>query len=248
LEGSLINGAISLTGASWIANFRGNGPAIANSQSGGTGSTVTLDLGTLSAINWTFTGNISAPGNPLTLVGCRLPAAVTANANSAIVCLGCTAVSAITFTGNGGGSSILQIDSESLGSCYGVGLTATSIGVKSFNSQASNFNTVANNVTATNLLSTTPDGLMEAVGTIDLLAAGTTGTATLNVVYTDLNSAAQTLAITTGLLITAAVGTEVRGVVQFRPKAGTAVQFSITGVVTPGALSMAYAVSTRRVN
>lgn len=92
-----------------------------------------------------------------------------------------------------------------------------------------------------------PAGLYEAVGTLDLTTPGTAGTAQINVIYTDLNGVLQTKPITgAGLLITGAVGTEAAGSLVFRHNGATAIQYSVTGVVTPGALVMNAAIAVMK--
>lgn len=89
---------------------------------------------------------------------------------------------------------------------------------------------------------------MQCTATLTLLAAGTLGTAVLNVIYTDLTGALQTKPVTTGLNITAAVDTEASGTFIFSQNGATAIAFSVTGIVTPGALSYSIGVAAVQVS
>lgn len=106
--------------------------------------------------------------------------------------------------------------------------------------------TIANNVGTTALAARTPAGQFEVLADLTLLVAGTNGSAVVNVTYTDMTGTLVTEAINVGLNITSAAGTKARGALVFNSNGATAISYSVTGIVTPGALSLALAVSVQQ--
>jgi hypothetical protein len=107
---------------------------------------------------------------------------------------------------------------------------------------------IANNLAGGGLGQQYPAGLVVVEACQTLLAAGTNGSAVINVTYTDLTGTLVTEAVTTALNITSAVGTKARGTLPIQQNGATAPTWSVTGIVTPGALSLAVAINARQAN
>jgi hypothetical protein len=152
----------------------------------------------------------------------------------------------ITFTASSGTLAVLP-DGESTTVLLQNGfLVSANVVVQSINGQNAVRPTQSNNVASTALAGRFPEGLMVCEATLTLLVAGTVGSAVLNVIYTDLSGALQTKAVTTALNIAGAAGDEVRGTFPFSQNGATAVAYSVTGIVTPGALSYKIGVAVRQ--
>ncbi len=253
------NGGMTITTAaanSVVVFLNGLGTPDANFSTSGRSSLPISVPGALLASNWRFLAAATLAtattsfGTETRFTNCVIDTAsvnVGAGSTGPLGFLGCTFSAALTIT-----SAVAQTvnwDGQSMASVLGVGLTyagAGTVTTKTLNAQRSVTQLIANNVAATNVTAKALPGLYEVVATLDLVAAGTAGTAVLNVIYTDLTGTLQTKAVTLGLLITAAVGTEASGSLLFRHNGATAIQFSVIGVVTPGALSINMAVAVMR--
>ena len=133
----------------------------------------------------------------------------------------------------------------------GVGLTTVgTVSTTTLDANSSNTATIAANVGVTNLCPKAPAGLYRCSASLELLAQGTLGpTVVLNIIYTDKTGTVQTKAVTPALnILTAAVGTEAAGELVFQHNGSAAIQFSVTGITTPGALSLSQAVVITRLD
>jgi hypothetical protein len=164
----------------------------------------------------------------------------------------CRFEAAMTFTGSGGIGDFV-VDPWSEARLLDVGLSLVSASLTNENSNATDSSTIAANVPATYFNGSagalSPPGLYEAVATLYLTTAGTAGTAVVNVIYTDLGGVLRTLPVTSGLTVAGAPGTENRGsAIPFAHDGSTSIQFSVTGITTPGAFEAELRVAIRRVN
>jgi len=126
----------------------------------------------------------------------------------------------------------------------GVTLSGTNLTIKTINANLSDRRTLVNNLGSTVFGARNADGLYEAIFDLTLLAAGTTGLLQLNVIYTDMTGTLVTEALGGTLDIAGAVGTKQRGSLSFRHNgAAPPIAFSYTGIVTPGAMSVAASVA-----
>jgi hypothetical protein len=158
----------------------------------------------------------------------------------------CAFFAAGAFTATTGTLSV-QLDGATAASLAAVGYTAgANVTVKTLNANGSARATVANNVGVTALTARVPLALMVCEATLTILTPGTLGSAVLNVTYTDLAGTVVTKAVTTALDITGAAGTEVKGSFQFSQNGATGIQYSVTGITTPGALSLSVGVAVRQ--
>lgn len=175
-------------------------------------------------------------------------AAFAGNAAGALVhqFFSCTFTVAMAFVANTG-SMQLKLDGASAASLLAVGFTAGA-GVTTTASVASGSDrrTVAANLGATTIAQRSAPSLMVVEAALTIKVPGTTGPAVLNVIYTDANGTIQTKPVATIADISAAASTEAHGVVPFEQNGATVIQYSITGIVTPGALSLAVSVSVRQ--
>ena len=256
-----ISGAITLTTAgatNWLARFEGLGTPDSNGLSGRTSLAVNV-AGTVVAINWYFAGPTitDAPAtaaNPRSIYrGClfELPAFTLGGgvlAGAGIDFHECQFNHAATFTAANPRS--LAFGPLSYASLLSLGATlAGPITTQAQVADASALQVVNGNVAPTGIVGSgglSLPGVYEAVATLDLDVAGTAGTAVVNAIYTDLQGVVQTKPILVGLLITAAVGTEAAGSVVFRHNGATTLAYSVTGIVTPGALSARLSVAMMR--
>jgi len=90
---------------------------------------------------------------------------------------------------------------------------------------------------------TVPPGQYTIQVTQTLLVAGTSGTAVVNVVYNDLLGVAKTRAVGSGLAVAGVAGDEATASLTFQTSGVGGISFTITGVVTPGALSFSSAIN-----
>jgi hypothetical protein len=214
------------------------------------------------------TGNLAIKGDIIADGYSITSATIAVSVSSTFI--GCT-TNAVAFTGNGGaiilkmyrmftspwtinaasGSVQVIMDGVSATNFMVQGLTTVGGTVTSSTQNSNNavLNTVANNVAATTLANITPKSFMVAEAELTVLSSGTLGASCgLNIIYTDLTGTLVTRALTPLLDITSGVGTKVSAVLPFAQNGATAVQYSLTGVGTPGALSLAVAISVRLAN
>jgi len=146
----------------------------------------------------------------------------------------------VTFTASVGTLNILP-DGEALAELLRFGIiTSGTVVVTSQNAQRSDRRTLTGNLGSSNFGSRSADGLYEVVFDLTLLVAGTSGLLQLNAIYTDMTGTLVTVPVGGTLDITAAVGTKQAGSLLFRHNGAVApIAFSYTGIVTPGAMSVA---------
>jgi len=249
-QGCKISGTVSLTGSGggfWFHLIQGFGDT-QSAFSGNQGATTVF--GGIAADKTDFTGAIDTAASSVQLANCRLPTAITCGGLDLLACL---FVSSSTITGSGSTITV-KMDGSTYATALDRGLTLVSAVIKTQNANMSVTRTFANNIGASTLNggATTiksPPGMYRMSAVLDLLAAGTAGTAQVNAIYVDTQGVTQTLAIPLAtLLITAAVGTEGRGEVLFYHNGSNGIQYSVTGVVTPGALSAQLVVAAKRVD
>jgi hypothetical protein len=251
-----INGTLTLTttGASWVALF-GGGPGVAdpNRLTGNTIGAVNIS-GRILASDYSFDGGVAdAPSVQWSQFrNCRFSNgayALNGIAGTSTRLFDCTFEQAMTFTAANnvsivfGGETMAQLMLRGYLTA-GAGTITTS----TFQSQNTALFNAAGNLGPVSLTGTNAAaGLYEAIGTIDLTTPGTLGIMSLNITYTSLAGVLQTKAVTT-LDITSAGGSEGAGSTQFRHNGSTPLQYTVTGVTTPGALAAATAISVRRVD
>lgn len=185
-----------------------------------------------------------------TLLNCQIDGGNVSSANTTPVSCSfydCIFSVPTTFSSSNTGGFNARLDGPSMTSLMSVGgAIGTNASFKTINSNASARVNVNNNIAASNLTGLIPTSLMAAEGTLTLLTTGTVGSAVLNVIYTDLNGSIKTRAITPPLDITSALGTEVSGSVLFSQNGATNIQYSVTGIVTPGTLTASLGVVVRK--
>ncbi len=256
------NGSITLTQAgtgNWISIFRGIGPAYASKPSGSNTLAVSV-AGQITADNWVFEGGctealaaVVTPYPGSTWRSCQLGStnstAVTMNLNGASNAFfyDCISSGPVTFASTTANYTILM-DGATLAALgnpvSGIILTGTGMVLKTINANLSDRQTLTNNVGSSNFGARNADGLYEVVFDQTLLVAGTTGLLQLNVIYTDMTGTLITAPVGGTLNITAAVGSKNQGSLSFRHNGAAApIAFSYTGIVTPGAMSVAASVA-----
>jgi hypothetical protein len=242
-----VAGSVTLTapgGGSWRF-FCDGGASDANSE-GGFITGATSVVGAIQTASWAFVGAVSWTLTSVFL-GTSLASNTLTNTSGAntVTFLECTFAAGTTLSAPAG-SCVAAFDGPSASALAGFTLGAN-VTSKTVNANRSDVRTLANNLGAT-VLVTSPAlaGLYEVTSSLELLVAGTAGTAQLNVIYTDMTGTLQTKAVGGGLLITAALGTEAAGSLVFHHNGASAISFSVTGVVTPGALSISSAVAVMR--
>jgi hypothetical protein len=252
------------TGA-WRILCNGYGFSFPTGNVGGSFGSTCFVAGIIDAFSWSFLGAVSgliASGlNASVFCLCTIQANITvATAGGFSVCsfIGCWFnIVAVVLTCSSGfllwlsdGYSNWWLNANG----YSIAGAGTSFVNNAIGSRSSR-TTVANNVGLTGLLQPGTSKLCRVDGTLTLLAAGTLGAAvTINAIYRDLNNVVQTrpllgpTGVAMALNITSAVGTEVSGSLTFTTKDASGVSFSVTGVTTPGALSMSVGVVATQLN
>jgi len=239
---------LTLTGANWrlaIGGLTPSGPVGLGGSIGGNTSTP----GAIYASNALFVGNVTV-GVVSQFWACVSTGGFFTNGGATALQFysGCDYQTAGVVTATTGTCSV-QLDGSSATQFASRGVTVgAGVTVQTLNAQGSSRQVAANNVGSTNLGGKYPQSLCRCTATLTLLAAGTLGSAVLNVIYTDITGVLQTKPVTTPLNITAAVDTEVSGEFVFSQNGATAIAFSVTGIVTPGALSYSIGVAATQVN
>lgn len=246
--GCFLVGGVNLTGVGaggWRCAFVGSEP-VGLTGLGGVVQTTCAVVGDISATNYRFLQGVTVTFSAQSdFTSCDLPG----GASSGITSNGAGQVIAtlLDCTVNGGlggpiqlaassGSLKVQLDQATvvqlaLANCTTSGTVIQQVDLSA---RAS----LTGNLAATNIGARYPTSKMTVTVALTLLAAGTAGSAQVQVTYTDLTGTLRTVNVGGALLVTSAVGTEVSGSVTFNQNGATPVQISVTGVVTPGALSM----------
>lgn len=256
LTNSVVEGAVSLTGTGagrWVLICDGKASSTLNGYGGFNDSTTTV-TGAIVATSWYFTGAISLTA---------LSASDQSFFQSSYLQSGSFTTSG-TFTTNfwlctfiaipntftvSAGTLTVQLDSFSASNLFNGGSAKAGAGtlvILPQNSQCSTRRAITGNLVSTLLGRKTISSGCVAEGTLTMLVPGTLGTASLNLIYTDLNGTLQTVSLAS-LLITSAAGTEVPFAVPFSQNGATDLNFSITGITTAGPLNMSLALSVRQI-
>ncbi len=238
---------MTLTGAgAWSVSLTGRGLANLNAFNGSSGA-ISIATGLIFAQNWVFLSTISLNGTPNFFDYCRFNnGTITGTAGSPLTFTECTFVVLTTIT-----DSTVEMDGKSLASAMGTGLVlAGAASLKTANSNLSaTIASVTGNGASTAFAGRNPAGLYECVFDTTLLVAGTAGAMQVNVIYTDLTGTLTTAPVGPPLNIASAVGTKSAGSLPFQHNgAAAAIAWSVTGIVTPGAMSVGLAVAIRRTN
>jgi hypothetical protein len=148
----------------------------------------------------------------------------------------CVAAGLTTITGSGGAATV-EVDGSTMQSLNTRGVDLVSATMSTVNSNLAIARTVNGNIAAATLHGGatslhSAEGLYVVSAVLEQITAGTSGTAVVNVGYTDMNGNAQTQAVTAGLTVSAVPGTKDRGVVSIAHNGSTAITYSITGVGT----------------
>lgn len=204
--------------------------------------------GAIFSTNWLFASTVSvAQSSVFTGTSFNVGAsAFTSTAGLTAIFEDCGFSSNTVFTASSG-TLVVKIDGATAANLMGV--IVSIVGTVTF--QTSNSNTsdrrlLAGNLAPTQLGQPYPSSIMVAEGCLTLVTPGTLGSAVLNVTYTDITGVVRTKAVTAALNIAGSAGDEAHGAVQFEQNGATAPFFSVTGVVTPGALSMSSAIAVRQ--
>lgn len=243
------------TGGNWTLLFTGE-DRVYTAQ-----STVAV-AGAIDAINVGFGGNIT-----LTFAAAS---AITQFTDCQLIATGLTAAGGITlrffgsnFAANtvitaSSGTVVVEADGASFARMVGSGTSfagAGAVTLKTLNSNASDTRVIANILGSTNLGARAPAGLYQLSFDMTQLVAGTSGTAQLNAIYTDLTGTLVTVAVGGAggqLLVNAAAGTKASGTLQFQHNgAASPIAFSVTpavAIVTGGTWSCGLAVTVQRLN
>lgn len=149
-----------------------------------------------------------------------------------------------TINFSGIGINVFNLDAVSANSFFGHGATFTGTVPNAPGTMSrARLTAQVNNIGLTNLAFKSPIPMLRATGTLTLVTPGTAGAAVLNVGYTDSLGVARVKAVTPALNIAGAAGDEVSGVLPFTQNGTANTQWSVTGIVTPGALSYNVAIS-----
>jgi len=230
--------------AKWIAIFRGQAQKSVNSW-GGACSALTSVSGEISAINWAFLADIGYSFNSYFDScdfggGANVTTTITTTTSVQGNYFGCCDWHTVpVFTVVGGGTVTILADSTAMSRLIRRGTVPTgNISFSSLNSHVVSANAaLTDNIGPSNIANgvlNTPLLVAEAV--ITLLTPGTAGAALVNIIYTDYAGIVQTRAITAALNIAGVAGDSVSGVLPFSQNGATIVGYSVTGIVTPGAL------------
>lgn len=257
------NGSITLTQSGTGTNnlfLRGIGNPSASKQ-GGSNTLLVSVAGIINAENWVLEGGFNEsslssftpyPGSQFqacwfgSTSGSPIPIGLNALAlNCAFY--DCIFVGPTTFTASVS-NYVIYMDGASLTSLLnpiaGVILVGTGILLKTLGGNVSAKNTIAGNVGSTAFGARNQDGIYEVVFDNTILVAGTTGSLQLNAIYTDMTGTLVTVPVGGTLNIASAAGTKSAGSLIFRHNGAAApIAFSYTGVVTPGAMSVAASVA-----
>jgi hypothetical protein len=238
--------SLTATGAgTWRAFFSGNS---GNGPSGAGGSSVAVTVaGLVIGQSWAFGGTLTFSG-PSVLQQCSSFggfASTAAGANTLRLTDTFFAVAAVVNFNAASGSLVVSLDGATASSLQAQGMTTTgATTITTVNAQRSVSQVVTVNTGANITAAPAPAGLYEAIGSLELAAAGV-GAAVLNVTYTNLAGVLTTLAVTPALAMAGAVGSEVSGSVSFQHNGATAIAFTVTGIVTPGSINLAIAAAQR---
>ena len=189
-------------------------------------------LANLVAMKCDVSGNTG--GLPVWLNG-----AATVNATNSIFKGGATSNDALAdaTTGifnDGGGNFFVTNKFSMAGPCNFRALNT--IGCVGLTAQTNNIGATTISTSATQNGASFGPEVYTAYYYIKLTAAGTSGTIAFNLICNN-GTATNTQAGAATLLITAAVGTEASGTLSCHAASATAIQYSTTGIITPGALS-----------
>jgi hypothetical protein len=171
----------------------------------------------------------------------------TSNGIAALQMMNCQINHAPTNFTAATGNLNVSTDPITTFSLLSVGCTiGANVALKTQTVNATGKATIAGNVAGQVLGARFPSSTAVVEGCQTLLVAGTLGAAVLNVTYTDLTGALVTEAVTTALNIASAVGTKARGTLPIQQNGTTALTWSVTGIVTPGPLSLAVGINYRQ--
>ncbi len=143
-----------------------------------------------------------------------------------------------TFHFTGAGINIFNLDAYSAQTFIQHGATVTGTvvgGVGTMRRQR--LTAQVDNLGAGLLALRCPIPQMRVNGTLTLVTPGTSGSAVLNIGYTDSLGVARTKPVTPALNIAGSAGDEAQGSLLFTQDGSAGFFYSVTGIVTPGALS-----------
>lgn len=259
-----VQNTITLTGTGvarpWALTFFGTSNYALTSAFGGSVTGAINIKGRFYAANYVFTGNITvavdasiAADLPVIFESCSANSIAISltNPSAGVLCfIGATdtALDNTTMTWNGAAINFFGCDQTTCASLgqhgatiatTGAAVTFTSIGQSQKNTG------LTNNRGATNVTFNHPSPMMIMTACLTLVTPGTLGNAVLNAVYTDSLGVSRTKAVTPALNIAGAAGDEVQGELAFTQNGSAAIQYSVTGITTPGALSYNVNVNVR---
>lgn len=258
-------GSIALTkssSGSWLGVFKGTAAASPSKQGGSHTALVSIP-GSILALDWVFEGGFTDgpalktnPSFNSSFRGCQFGStdgvAVPIGLNGAFQTIvqfyDCIAIGPTTITAAIANYDV-QMDAATLAGFTHQGLTLVNCILTTLNANDSSLTTVTGNVGSTSYSARNIYGLYEVDFEMTLLASGTTGLLQLNVIYTDMTGTLVTVPVGGTLDISTAVGSKQQGSLRFQHNGAAApIAFSLTGIVTPGAMSVAMASAIRRLN
>jgi hypothetical protein len=267
LTGVRVQGGITTTRSStglWLHVFKGVA-APQPSKVGGSFTQLANCSGQVFANDWVFEGGVTEnsqagtfnPPIASTFRNCQFGATtgstppINLSSNSLVAYFyDCVFTGVTTFT-TLSANYVINMCPFTYGSLNKVGcvLSGTTITLNVLTANAASERTLANNLGSTNFGGRNAEGQYECTVTQTLLATGTNGSLQGNVIYTDMTGTLVTVPVGTALNITSAVGTKAEGALRFQHNGAAApIAFSYTGIVTPGAMSVATAIAIRRCN
>jgi len=195
------------------------------------------------------TTNEAADNNTIALSNCSA-ANINWNLNSTLGGSVCgilaydTNLDGCTFTFTGAAINVFSVDASTAQTLWAHGSTVTGAVLNGAGTMNRAQLTGQNgNLGPTPLAAKTPIKMVRCNAALALQTPGTAGNAVLNLVYTDAFGTVQTKAVTPALNIAGAAGSEVSGSLLVTQNGTANFQWSVTGIVTPGALQYNVSVS-----
>lgn len=243
--------AVSLTGVAasfWRASFSGQYQPSTVALGGSASGLVSIQ-GQLTGFLFTFAGGLTlgtvADVNEFS--GCSFVGTIATGVTSTTLKFinKCEWNAGQVFTSVG--TSIVQFDGSSWAYLNNVSPTFTGTwSIITIRGNRSERSVIANNKAAAALTSVTAGlaGQMTLTATLTLLVPGTLGVAVVSVTYTDLTGVVRTKALGVGLNIAGAAGDEFAASITF-VSLGPSIGYDVSGITTPGALSLSVAVNLK---
>lgn len=245
---SLISGAVNMTGSGpgyWFVVC--DGYVTTFFSFGGAFQSTCNVAGGILAKNWSFAGAVDVTST-CGMDGCRVPASFKVGAVGAEF-TNCITAGAMVITGTG--ASVVLMDGYTYRYALQNGLTFNGCVLKTNAANASAQKLVSANVPIASFTGSgglAPKGLYEVIATQELMAPGIAGASSVNIHYVDMRGVAQVVTITPPLPVAVAGAPAVQGAFYFSHNGSAPINYSVSGITTPGTLSIDLNVAIRRVN